>query len=229
MTKANHIEKYLIENIKNGTYITDQKIMSENAMSEFFGVSRMTARKAILNLISQGFLYQIKGSGTYVANFDSKININLGVSTGLTHYFNLSKIDVINKVIHAKHKKANPIIAKKLQITPGTDIFEIERIRYIENNPIIFETIFLEKPLFIGNNTKILENSLNDFLVSKGITIEKFIKEHTPYIPDESLKELFNLSDMCPLLKTEVVAFSEEKPIYFSEIKYNTNKIRFIN
>ncbi|SKA02311.1 regulatory protein, gntR family [Cetobacterium ceti] len=230
MAKVDYIEKFLMENIKNGTYHSDQKIMSENSLANFFSVSRMTARKAILNLISKGYLYQIKGSGTYVANYNSKINYKISNNMGLSDFFLSQNIIIDNKVLHTKHKKANPIIAKKLEISPGTEIFEIERVRYHKNSPIIFEKIFMEKPILLGNNLKIFQNSLNNFLKTKGINILTSIREHSPYIPKDNLKNLFNISENSSLLKTEVIVKDENlKPIYFSEIIYNTNKFKFID
>jgi GntR family transcriptional regulator of arabinose operon len=46
----------------------DERIPSENVLGKEFSVSRMTVNKAINNLVNEGFLYRIKGSGTYVRN-----------------------------------------------------------------------------------------------------------------------------------------------------------------
>ena len=58
--------------------------MSENTILEVFSVSRMTARKAIQNLVSRGYLYQRRGSGTFVANREDKIELYLDEMIGFT-------------------------------------------------------------------------------------------------------------------------------------------------
>ena len=45
-----------------------QKIPSERALSERFGVARMTLRHAIEGLILEGRLERRPGSGTYISN-----------------------------------------------------------------------------------------------------------------------------------------------------------------
>ncbi|MGD7045803.1 GntR family transcriptional regulator [Jeotgalibacillus proteolyticus] len=62
----------LFEDIKSkilsGDYTAGEKIPTESALQELYGVSRHTVRKAILELSNDGFLRSEKGSGTYVSN-----------------------------------------------------------------------------------------------------------------------------------------------------------------
>ncbi|NEE02437.1 GntR family transcriptional regulator [Phytoactinopolyspora halotolerans] len=44
------------------------RLPGDKDLSEQFGVSRMTARQAVSNLVGEGRVYRIRGSGTYVAN-----------------------------------------------------------------------------------------------------------------------------------------------------------------
>lgn len=228
MAKFNYIENFLIENIKNGTYSTDQKIMSENELAEFFSVSRMTARKAILSLISKGYLYQIKGSGTYVSNYDYKISLNFSSNKSLSDTLKETGIDVNSKILHIKHKKANPVISKKLSIPSGTEIFEIARVRYVDNTPIALENIFIDKSLIFGSDIKLLENSIYSFFKNKGLVINKLKKEYLPVIPDKIIKTLFNFSNEASAIKSEIISCLDNgTPLFLSDVFYNTNKIKF--
>ncbi|MDG5473179.1 GntR family transcriptional regulator [Jeotgalibacillus sp. ET6] len=62
----------LFEDIKSkilsGDYAAGEKIPTESALQELYGVSRHTVRKAILELSNDGFLRSEKGSGTYVSS-----------------------------------------------------------------------------------------------------------------------------------------------------------------
>ena len=70
--KFYEIEEYLLNNIKKSFYLPDEKIESENELVKKFGVSRMTCRKAIENLVQRNYLYKIKGKGTYVKDNSNK-------------------------------------------------------------------------------------------------------------------------------------------------------------
>ena len=52
--------------IKDGTYKVDEKIPSEAELSEEYGVSRITVRRAIEDLCSDGYLTKMQGRGTFV-------------------------------------------------------------------------------------------------------------------------------------------------------------------
>ena len=61
------IQEYIAELILSGKLAPDSKIPSERDFSEDLGVSRMTVRKALTELVGEGLLERRHGSGTYVA------------------------------------------------------------------------------------------------------------------------------------------------------------------
>ena len=61
------IQEYIAELILSGKVTPDSKIQSERDFSEDLGVSRMTVRRAITELVNEGLLERKHGSGTYVA------------------------------------------------------------------------------------------------------------------------------------------------------------------
>lgn len=61
----------LMEDIKTslaeGKYMPDEKIPSEPELSELYHVSRITVRRAIEELCTEGYLVKKQGKGTYVS------------------------------------------------------------------------------------------------------------------------------------------------------------------
>lgn len=60
--------------ILEGKLIPDQKIQSENELVDYFKVSRQTIRQAVGELVNEGWLYKIQGSGTYCADRNANTN-----------------------------------------------------------------------------------------------------------------------------------------------------------
>ena len=58
--------EYIQEKIENGTWSEGEKIESELEMSEKLGVSRVTVRNAVHQLVALGKLDSIQGKGTFV-------------------------------------------------------------------------------------------------------------------------------------------------------------------
>src|SRR5688500_5956165 len=68
--------KRLIENqVASGALLPHSRIPSERELSEQFGISRMTARRALLEFTREGRIYTSVGKGTFVA--EPKISQNL--------------------------------------------------------------------------------------------------------------------------------------------------------
>ena len=69
--KYQQVIDWVKENIENGSLRGGDRLMSENEMSERFGLSRQTIRRATGELVSQNLLTRRKGSGTYIAGTDA--------------------------------------------------------------------------------------------------------------------------------------------------------------
>lgn len=62
------IKDFVIDQIERGIWEPSEKIYSENEFAAKFSVSRMTARRAIDKLCSEGVLVRSQGLGTFVAD-----------------------------------------------------------------------------------------------------------------------------------------------------------------
>src|SRR3954463_11959485 len=61
------VARKLIQDVRDGRYQVDQALPSERLLSEQLDVSRVTARKAIDQLVEQGLVVRRRGSGNYIA------------------------------------------------------------------------------------------------------------------------------------------------------------------
>ncbi|MBQ7256373.1 MAG: GntR family transcriptional regulator, partial [Abditibacteriota bacterium] len=68
MNKKEIIINFIKENIKQGKYKPGSKIMSENMMIEYLGVTRYCVREAIIDLCKEGIVEKKQGSGSYITD-----------------------------------------------------------------------------------------------------------------------------------------------------------------
>ncbi|MCP4294502.1 MAG: histidine utilization repressor [Proteobacteria bacterium] len=61
------VKDYIREKIESGLWIEKERIPSENELVSEFGASRMTINRAFRELTMEGWLYRVKGLGTFVA------------------------------------------------------------------------------------------------------------------------------------------------------------------
>jgi GntR family transcriptional regulator, histidine utilization repressor len=62
------IKRHVLERIESGAWAVTARVPSENQLAAQFGVSRMTARRALLELMQEGWLVRSQGLGSFVAD-----------------------------------------------------------------------------------------------------------------------------------------------------------------
>jgi len=72
------LKKLLQNQIEQGVYLSHQKLPSERDLCKHHSLSRMTARRALQELIDEGFAYTKVGKGTFVSDKGKPTN---GLST----------------------------------------------------------------------------------------------------------------------------------------------------
>ena len=60
------VKAHILDNIRSGAWEAGQRVPSENELVESFGISRMTANRALRELTAEGFLNRVPGVGTFV-------------------------------------------------------------------------------------------------------------------------------------------------------------------
>src|SRR5918994_5276433 len=76
------LKEVIRERIRSGDWAPGTLIPSERQLCERYGISRMTARQSITDLVNEGLLYREQGKGTYVGR--PKIAQQLLRLTGFT-------------------------------------------------------------------------------------------------------------------------------------------------
>jgi GntR family transcriptional regulator, histidine utilization repressor len=60
------VKEHILGHIQSGTWAAGSRVPSENELVESFGISRMTANRALRELSADGYLARVPGVGTFV-------------------------------------------------------------------------------------------------------------------------------------------------------------------
>lgn len=60
------VKAHILDNIQSGAWEPGRRVPSENELVESFRISRMTANRALRELMAEGFLSRVPGVGTFV-------------------------------------------------------------------------------------------------------------------------------------------------------------------
>lgn len=85
--KYEQVKKYVINYIKKHHLKYNDSILTENELMEVLSMSRHTIRRALSDLINQGWLYSMRGSGTFVLDPNADRNAKGKMIGVVTTYF----------------------------------------------------------------------------------------------------------------------------------------------
>ena len=131
----------LMARLKNdilaGVYPSGARIPSEQLLCETYGVSRVTVRKAMLDLVQEGLLVRKQGKGTFVA--DERIQRDLLQITSFSAACRQNGHCAGTKVISAGLEEASQEDVEHLGVAPGGQVVEICRLRLCDGEPVMLE------------------------------------------------------------------------------------------
>lgn len=156
------LEEHIRELIEAGQLIPGDALPSEREYAELYGISRMTVRQAITNLVNDQLLYRIKGKGTFV--MEKKYAKNTKGLTSFTEEMNDMGMKASTKLLDFKIIPANPMLANELGVLENSRVYSIKRIRLAEDIPMALETTYISADLIKGITARIAKRSLYDYI-----------------------------------------------------------------
>ena len=231
MEKYKIIETDIINAIQTGKIKPGEKLPGEVELCEKYNVSRVTVRKAILNLASAGKVYRRAGDGTYVSE---KPYVN---TTGQARSFSEDMIQNGKKpgsvLLNFKISKAkkNEFIAEKLRLKENESFYEIERLRTGDGIPIAISYTYIPfKMMPDFNIDRVTSGSLYSYF-NELYELELVRKERTmsAVMPTKEQKKSLKISDE-PLLKVCHPSYTKTGAIVeYSETYYVGSRFVYTN
>jgi len=136
----NQIREYIAELILSGKLAPDNKIQSEREFSEDLGVSRMTVRRAITELVNEGLLERRHGSGTYVAQ--PKVTYEAREMVDYIQAMMQRNIATASQLLEFEVIAAGRRLAELLEIQIASPLYHVSVLRFANRVPVILERGF---------------------------------------------------------------------------------------
>ncbi|ASS91410.1 GntR family transcriptional regulator [Aeribacillus pallidus] len=161
------LKESIRSSIINGQLKYGDKIPTELELSEEYKISRITVRKAILELVEEGYLVKRQGKGTFVNK--RKIERKIVHFLSFTDACKANGLKASGKVIKKEIIQPTAKDKKMLQLDDGDALLFIQRVRYADDSPIMIENNYfsykgyhyLLNENLDGSIYKILEEKLN--------------------------------------------------------------------
>lgn len=220
-----HIQISLVleEKIKEGSYT--EKIPSERELMDQFSVSRTTIREAVLRLVNSGVLKKVHGKGTFIKE-KAPINEWLSTLNSFTERVKKEGMEPGSKLLSSGMITEEDSLIDIFE----SDMYTIERLRYVDQKPVAIERHFY--PVDLGLSLaefdldhatifELLENEL-------GIRLVEAEQSITTEIVDDRIAQLLDVPPNTSVLSVERIIYDEsEKPVEYYKGLYRSDMYVF--
>lgn len=221
------LEDYIKKKITERVYLPGESIPTERELTELFGVSRMTIRQAITNLVHQGVLYKTHGKGAFVSKevIEKKLEIE-------SFSQDMEKRGLIpsSRILYFEKITPDSQIREKLQLSENEQVYFLNRLRLANDEPMAIEYSYLPERYFPDlMKYNLMKCSLYTLMKQEYHSDFSYMKQDIKAVTI-SKKEAELLLDKTKgfgLLSLRTVFNGDDMPIEYARTIYNPDRYTF--
>lgn len=209
----------------------DDLIPSERELMEQHQVSRITVRKAVEELVNEGYLYKIQGKGTYVKRDEYNQDL-FAIKSCTEDVIHLGK-KPSKKIMEQGYVKAGSKRAGLLHLTVEDRLFRLGRVTYADAEPLNYTVTHLPEKLFPGLMEFDFEKKSLYTVIQEeyGVKIVKARRTIEAVLARGIVANYLDMEEEMPVILFSCTTYGEvygkEIPIESFQCYYKTDKCKF--
>lgn len=208
LPKYHRVKQALLGRIESGVWQVGDLIQSEPELCQEFGVSRITIRKAVGDLVHEGRLRTVQGKGTFVAA--PKLPERF-VQRAFGLYEDMARRGLVlgTQVIRQEVIPAPDGVAERLGLAATEPVHIIVRVRSVQGERILVSTTWIPEALCPGlRHDDLTHGSLYQSLKDRyGLTIGHGMRSVEAVAAGHWEARLLDVALASPMLKLDSVAY----------------------
>lgn len=223
------IADYIKNKIMTLEWPVGYQIPKERELCEMFNASRMTVSKALNILVQMNMIYRTAGRGTFVRMSSPDSNIG--------SIFSFSeKMKKIGKTTSSKILEYSVVPAKSLeniqsvlQLNDSEYMHKIVRQRYVDQELIAIQIIFMSAKVIPMIDVRCIESSLYEYIEDKlGLKIMRNDTKLQAVNSNDFVNHAFGYEIDVPLLKSTNIGYIEgDIPFEVNETYHLSDKYEY--
>lgn len=163
--KFEQIYQDLKKKIETQEYLYQDLLPSENTMVTIYHCSRNTIRRAVAELAEQGYVQSLHGKGVRIIYQPVEQT-----------FFTIGGIESFKESAERNHRKTHTDVIQFTELTAdsritaqtgfpeGSELYFIQRVRYLDEKPLILDVNMFLKSVVPGLTAEIAENSIYEYI-----------------------------------------------------------------
>ena len=220
---------YLIlrNKILSGIFGFNHTVPGEQEAAKLFGVSRITAKRALNELADEGIVKRERGRGTRVTYRAPTPPINANVE-GLIENLVAMGLETQVDLLSFEYVRANPVVAHALKCGRGCCVQKAIRVRYLEGEP--FSHLTTHVPETIGKSydrDDLATRPLLSLLERSGVKIGRAEQTFSAELADLYVSQTLGVEVNSPLLSIHRTVFDDEgQPVEYISALYRPDRYK---
>jgi GntR family transcriptional regulator len=214
--------------IITGRLSPGDQLPTEKELEERYGVSRVTVRMALRDLMVDGLLVRQRGKGTFVA--PPKIDKALKSALGFTTDMQSRGLEPGARVLESCQMPASIEAAEGLGLLPGAPVIHLQRLRLAGGEPLALQWSYMPATRFPGLLAFDLNGqSLYAYLQTQyGATIMAGRKTVEGVVADRHQAQLLQIPEGAPLLRLSGTNLDQSgEKVEYGVTLYRADKYKF--
>lgn len=208
--KARRLALLLRERIASGEIAPGSRLASEPALALEHGVSRVTVRRALDSLASDGLIDRRVGAGTFVREAEAPKPIVADFANMLTHLVEMGRRTGVRLVSFAYGAPPEGV-AHSLGLAPGERTQRSVRVRLIDGQPFSYLTTHVPERIGLTYSESDLASvPLLALLERSGAAVERASQTISATLASPDVAEALGLEIGSPLLSLTRVVFGPD-------------------
>lgn len=223
------LKTILLEYIKNEHVDIEEPIPTEVDISQHFGISRPTVRQAINELVVEGYLYRIKAKGTFISKPKIVQNFLL-ILDSFNSEMKKKGLTPSTKILAKELIESDEEVSQTLKINLGEQVIRLNRLRYADDEPIVFVITYIPYRVCPGLMECDLEKESIYEIIEKesGMLISNATRSLESIIAGDFESKLMGIPKGAPIQFFEsVVCLENGTPVEYSLAKYRSDRSKF--
>jgi len=154
--------------IADGELAPGERMPNEMTLADELGLSRPTMRQALQMLVDKGMLVRKRGVGTQVVKSQIRRPVEL---TSLNDDLVRTGQDPSTQVLSLQRGAVDAAKAGELRIKPGDDVWQVERLRLIGEQPLALMANVIPCSVIDLGNIDLTERGLYESLRAAGVHV----------------------------------------------------------
>lgn len=222
------LRELLRQQIVSGALKPGDQIPTEKELEERYGLSRVTVRQALRDLMVEGMLVRQRGRGTFVSVPRIAKEVKSAVAFSLD--MRSRGLEPGGQVLAFNEMPASAEMAAGLSLAPGTPVIYLQRLRLANGEPMALQWCCLPSASFPG----LLQADLNDASLyayiqgQYGVSIMAGCKSIEAVVASRHEAQLLQIAEGSPLLRLSGPNLSQSgEVVEYGVTLYRADKYKF--